>query len=155
MYYGFCLTCELPHFYDDKIMDKSPTGSRRRDLLLESLKIEAGTYDPVKRVFEETHGLLDVNSRIYRSIRYFLDRWVEAEQTTRAYSQDPAFDRPATVAEAKKLRSLRDAVHARLLQLNSNIRQESNPQAIPIEKLVRIQLQSAIVCLTHLDSNRS
>jgi len=186
MYDGFCLTCEVPHFFDDMIMDETPTVSRRRDLLLDSLKIDAGTHDLVKSVFEETHGVLDVNSRIYRSVRHFLDGWDEVEQTTRAHSKDPAFDRPATVAEAfdltvlkrfsqipilgmmkrlvmeaeertrlHKLRALRDAIHSRLVQLDNDIRQESKPQAIPIDKLVRIQLRSAIVCLTHLDSNRS
>ena len=54
-----------------------------------------------------------------------------------------------------KLGQLYETVRSRLVQLNNAILQESNPQAIPIEKLVRIQLQSAIVCLKHLNLRES
>ena len=183
MYDGFCLTCEVPHFYDERIMDASQTRSKRRDLLLASLKIEADTHGLVKHVFEESHGLLNTNSRIYRAIRYFVKRWPDDEQIMRMHSEDEEFERPATAAEAfdftvlkrfaqmptlgmverllreteettgrQKARALYETVHSRLMQLNSDIMQESNPRAIPIDTLVRIQLQSAIVCLGHLSS---
>jgi uncharacterized protein YihD (DUF1040 family) len=101
---------------------------------------------------------------------------------TQLHSEDPAFDRPSTVAETfdltvlktfsqmpalgmvqrllkeaeeraqdRKLTGLRDEVHSRLLQLNNSILHECVPQAIPIRKLVRIQLENALVCLRHLD----
>lgn len=183
MYDGFCLTCELPHFYDEKIMDTSPTGLKRRDLLLKSLETDATTHDVIQRIVGESHELLDMSSRIYRSIRHFLDQWAHVDQATRAYSEDRAFESRATVAEVfdltvlkrfsqmpvlgmmgrllkegetrtgnKKLRPLYDSVRSRLVQLNDAIMQESDPQVIPIKKLVRIQLQSAIVCLKYLDS---
>ncbi len=185
-YDGFCLTCEVPHFYDEKIMDTSPTRVKRRDLLLESLKTTDGTRDLVKRILDESHELLDANSRIYRAIRYFMDSWPDDEQIIRAHSDDEAYDRPATVAEAfdltvlkefsqmpilgmterllkeaeertrgQKLKTLHDTVHSSLLQLNNDVARGSNPRAIPIQSLVRIQLQSAIVCLRHLNSKRS
>jgi hypothetical protein len=185
-YDGFCLTCELPHFYDERIQDTTPTGLRRRDLLRDSLKIEADTQGFVKHVLEESGELLNVDSRLYRAIRYSVDSWANVDQTTRVFSQDQRFDRPATVAERfdltvlkrfsqmpklgmterlvneaaartghQKLTPLRNEIHARLLQLNNTITQESNPQPIPIRTLVRIQLQSALICLRHLDSNRS
>jgi hypothetical protein len=186
MYDGFSLTCELPYFHDEKIMDTTPTNTKRRDIVLQSLKTEADTRDLVQHVLDETEGLLEVNSRIYRSIRNFLNQVNQVEQTTHAYSKDGAFERPATVAEMfdltvlkkfsqtpvlgmvgrllkeaeartgnHKLGQLYDTVRSRLVQLNNAILQESNPQAIPIEKLVRIQLQSAIVCLKHLNLRES
>lgn len=186
MYDGFSLTCELPYFHDEKIMDTTPTYTKRRDIVLQSLKTEADTRDLVQHVLDETEGLLEVNSRIYRSIRNFLNQVNQVEQTTYAYSKDGAFERPATVAEMfdltvlkkfsqmpvlgmvgrllkeaeartgnHKLGQLYDTVRSRLVQLNNAILQESNPQAIPIEKLVRIQLQSAIVCLKHLNLRES
>jgi hypothetical protein len=182
MYDGFSLTCELPYFHDEKIMDTTPTNTKRRDIVLQSLKTEADTRDLVQHVLDETEGLLEVNSRIYRSIRNFLNQVNQVEQTTYAYSKDGAFERPATVAEMfdltvlkkfsqmpvlgmfgrllkeaeartgnHRLGQLYDTVRSRLVQLNNAILQESSPQAIPIEKLVRIQLQSAIVCLKHLE----
>jgi len=185
MYNGFCLTCELPYFYDEKIADTTPTELTRRDLLLESLKVEAGTRNLIKQVLEECDGLLNTESRIYRSIQYLVDSWSEVEETTRKLSEDQAFDRPATVAEAfdltalrrfsqmpmlgmmerllkeaearrgrQKLSQFRENVHSRLLKLNADITRESNPRVIPIQTLVRIQLESAIVCLRHLESGR-
>ena len=183
MYDGFCLTCEVPHFYDERIMDTSPTRSKRRYLLLGSLKIEADTHSLVKRCFEESNELLNTNSRIYRAIRYFVEHWPDDEQTMRIHSEDEEFERPATAAEAfdltvlkrfgqmptlgmvqrllkeaeertrrQKLRTLHETVHSRLIQLNADVMRESNPRAIPIDTLVRIQLQSALICLRHLSS---
>lgn len=185
-YDGFCLTCELPHFYDEKIMNTSPTRAKRRDLLLGSLKITADTHNLVKRVFDESHELLNAHSRIYRAVRYFIDSWPDDERTIRAHSNDETFGRLATVAEAfdltvlrkfsqmpilgmtkrllkeadertrsQKLGTLLEAVHSRLLQLNNDVMRESNPRAIPIHTLVKIQIQSAIVCMRHLDSKES
>jgi len=182
-YDGFCLTCEIPHFYDEKTTDMSPTSLKRRDLLLKSLENEAANHDLVRRTLEESHELLDANSRIYRSIQYFLDQRAHDEEATRAYAEDRAFDRFATVAEAfdltvlkrfsqmpvlgmvgrllkeaetrtgdQRLGPLYDSIRSRLVQLNDTIMRESDPKVIPIEKLVRIQLQSAIVCLQHLGS---
>jgi len=185
MYGGFSLTCELPYFYDKRIMDTTPVQSRRRDLLLESLKIEEDTRSLINHVLKESHEMLNVNSRIYRSIQYLVSSWPETEETTRKHSEDQAFDRAATTAEAfdltvlkrfsqmpplgmmgrllneaeagrrsQKLGQLREEVRSRLMQLNTDISQESNPQVIPIRTLVRIQLQSAIVCLRHLESRK-
>jgi hypothetical protein len=186
MYDGFCLTCELPYFYDKRITDPTPTRSRRRELLLDSLAIEAGTHDLINKVLGECNGMLNAKSRIYRSIHYRLDGWSDVEQTTRIHARDKAFDRPATVAEEfdltvlkrfsqmptlgmmerllreaeaktgdQKLSQLREKVHGRLLQLNAEIARESNPQVIPIQTLVRIQLESAMVCIRHLESSFS
>jgi len=55
-------------------------------------------------------------------------------------------------AGGQKLGPLIEAVHSRILQLNEFIARESSPRAIPIEKLVKIQLQSALICLKELDS---
>ena len=182
MYDGFSLTCELPYFHDEKIMDTTPTNTKRRDIVLQSLKTEADTRDLIQHVLDETEGLLGVNSRIYRSIGNFLNQVNQVEQTTYAYSKDRTFERPATVAEMfdltvlkkfsqmpvlgmmgrllkeaeartrnHRLGQLYDMVRSRLVQLNNAILKESEPQAIPIEKLVRIQLQSAIVCLKYLE----
>jgi hypothetical protein len=100
MYDGFCFTCELPHFYDEKISDTSPTSSRRRDLLLASLDTEAATYDLVKRILDQSSDLLNMNSRIYRAIRSSIESHADIEQTVRKHSQQEMFERPATVAEA-------------------------------------------------------
>jgi hypothetical protein len=185
MYGGFSLTCELPYFYDERIMDTAPARSRRRDLLLESLKIEADTRNLVNHVLEESREMLNVKSRIYRSIQYLVGSWSETEETMRKHSEDQSFDRAATVAEefdltvlkrfsqmpilgmmerllkeaeagkrSQKLGQLREEARSRLLQLNADISRESNPQVIPIQILVRIQLQSAIVCLKHLESRK-
>jgi hypothetical protein len=60
-------------------------------------------------------------------------------------------------AEAKrgdqKLSQLHEKVHSHLLRLNAETTRESNPRVIPIQTLVRIQLESAIVCLKHLGSS--
>ncbi|MGA8905432.1 MAG: M14 family zinc carboxypeptidase [Candidatus Bathyarchaeia archaeon] len=183
LYDGFCLTCELPHFYDSRIQNTAPAQHKRRDLLVDSLKIESETHQLVARVLGETDDLLDVNSRLHRSVRYFLTRYDDVQQSTRAYSTAAEFDRPATIGEEFDLtvlkkfaqmpilgtaqRLLRDAqqrthssrlnepsdkVHSRLLQLNDDVRRVCSPCPVPIRKLVRIQLQSALTCLKHLDS---
>ena len=180
-YGGFSLTCEVPYFYDEAVQDSTPTMHKRRDLLLDSLKIEADTQGLIRRVINESHDLLNVNSRIFRSVNYRLDTWTHVQQTTRLHSKDPSFDRPSTVAEKfdltvlkkfsqmpvlgmvqrllkeaeerkqdPRLARLREEVHSRLLQLDNDIRSECVPKAIPIQKLVRIQLESALVCLRHL-----
>ena len=183
LYDGFCLTCELPHFNDSRIQNSAPSQRKRRDLLVGSLKIDSETHQLVARVLRGTDDLLDVNSRLHRSVRYLLTRYDDVQQSTRAYSAAAEFDRPATIAEEFDLtvlkkfaqmptlgsveRLLRDAqqrthssrlneplekVHSRLLQLNDDIRRVCSPRAVPIRKLVRIQLQSALTCLKHLDS---
>jgi hypothetical protein len=182
LYDGFCLTCELPHFYDSRIQNTAPTQHKRRDLLVNSLKIESETHQLVAWILRETNNLLDVNSRLHRSVQYFLTRYDDAQQSTRAYSTAAEFDRPATIGEEFDLtvlkkfaqmpilgtvqRLLRDAkqrthsgslnepsdkVHSRLLQLNDDIQRVCSPRPVPIRKLVRIQVQSALTCLKHLD----
>jgi hypothetical protein len=182
-YDGFCLTCEVPHFYDERIMDTTPTCNKRRDLLFESLRAEAETHELVRHALDECDELSNMNPRIYRATRYFVDHWAEDEQIMRTHSRDEAFDRQATVAEtfdfkvlkkfsqmpilgmterllkeaeertrSQRLRTLHETVHSRLIQLNGDVIRESKPKAIPIDTLVRIQLQSALVCLRHLSS---
>ncbi len=106
-YGGFCFTCELPHFYDEKITDTSATPSKRRKLVLESLKIDSESHELVRRVLDETRDLIDSRSRIYRSVQYFVDRWAYVEQATRAHSEGPEFERNATVAETFDLIALK------------------------------------------------
>lgn len=183
MYDGFCITCEVLHFFDGKIQDTSLTGFKRRDLAVEGLRIENEAHDFVRRVFEDSHALLNHDSRIFRSVKYYLDRQADVEQTTRRYVETPEYERPATVAEAfdltilkkfsqmpalgmmarllkeaersghdHKAKSLRGEVRSRLEPLNNEITRASVPKTIPIRTLVRIQLQSALVCLRYLDS---
>jgi hypothetical protein len=45
MYNGFCLTCELPCFYDERIQDANLTPFKRRDLLVGGMRIEAATQN--------------------------------------------------------------------------------------------------------------
>jgi hypothetical protein len=182
IYNGFCLTCELPYFYDQRIENTSPTAHKRRDLLIESLGIEGQAHELIKHALEKSHDLLDKSSRIYRAIRCTLDSWSDAAETTHVFSKDQEFDRPASVAESfdltvlksfsvmpalgmmqrllkeaeertqhRKLVGLRNEIRSHLLQLDDAIRKECVPQTIPIPKLVRIQLESALVCLRHLD----
>jgi len=184
-YDGFCLTCEVPHFYDKRIMDTTPTRTKRRDLLSESLKTEAVTHKLVEHALGECESLdiPSMNPRIHRATRYFVDHWAEDEQILLAHSRDEAFDRPATVAEnfdfkvlkkfsqmpilgmterllkeaqertrIQKLKTLHETIHSYLIQLNGDVMRESSPRAISIDTLVRVQLQSAIVCLRHLSS---
>jgi hypothetical protein len=181
LYGGFCLTCELPHFFDERIQDKTPTELRRRDLLLEGLGIEAETQALLTDLIQEAGGRI-VNSRMYRSLLSHQERWNDVEQTTRILSNEPAFDRPATVAEAFDLRVLKkfsqmpilglmmrvleepmreaqnsilqrlyERASSYLLQLNTTVSKEAQPKVIPIRSLVRIQLKSALVCLQHLN----
>lgn len=185
MYDGFCLTCELPHFFDKRIADTTPTMFKRRDLTLESLKIEAETHDFVNRIFEESRDSLNHDSRVFRSITYYLDRRANLEETTRIFVESPEFDRPSTEAEAfdltvlkkfsqmpalgmmaralkeaergtkrHKLGLMGDEVRSRLHNMNRDIMKESEARAIPIRTLVRIQLQSALVCMRHLFSTQ-
>jgi hypothetical protein len=180
-YDGFCLTCELPHFFDNKIQDTTQTMFKRRDLFLESLRIDSETHDFVNRIFEESRDSLNGDSRVFRSVRYFLDRQAAVEETTRKFAESPEFDRPATVAEAfdltvlkkfsqmpalgmmarlleeaerrtrsQRLAAMSNEVRSRLRKLDRDIAKDSKPQAVPIRTLVRIQLQSALVCMKHL-----
>jgi len=147
------------------------------------LRIENGVHDFVGRVFEASHALLNHDSRIFRWVKYYLERQADVEQTTRRYVESPEYERPATVAEAfdltvlkkfsqmpalgmmarllkeaerrghdHKAKSLRGEVISRLERLRNEIERASVPKAVPIRTLVRIQLQSALVCLRHLDS---
>jgi hypothetical protein len=107
LYNGFCLTCELPYFYDQRIENTSPTTRNRRDLLIESLSIEAQAHELIKHALEKSLDLLDVSSRIHRATRYTLDRWSDAAETAHVFSKDQEFDRPASVAESFDLTVLK------------------------------------------------
>jgi hypothetical protein len=185
-YDGFCLTCEVPHFYDLRVTDTRPTQSTRRNLHMQSLKTDTDMRDFVMHIMAQSRELLDKDSRIYRSVEHCVGRSTRVDEVMRAHSQDPAFERPATVAEMfdltvlkmfsqmpilgmlgrlldeaesrtgnQRLRSLSELVQSRLLQLNEAIARGSTPSAIPIDRLVRIQLRSALVCLKDLDSKQS
>lgn len=147
-YDGFCLTCELPHFFDESIQNTNQTRWKRRDLLLESLKIEAETQELVKRVLDESEGLLNMNSRIYRSIHNFVNHWVEVEQTTHAYSNDPEFNRSATVAEAFDLTTLKKfSLMPRLGMVDRLLKEAEERTRSPKIRLLRDEIQSRLLQL--------
>ena len=99
IYDGFCLTCELPYFYDQRIQNTSLTTRKRRDLLIESLNIEVQAGELIKYALEKSRNFLNVNSRIHRATRYVLERWADEAETTHIFSKNQDFDRLTTVAE--------------------------------------------------------
>ena len=109
-YNGFCLTCELPYFYDQRIENTSPTTRKRRDLLIESLNIEAQAHDLIKNALEKSHDFLNVSSRIYRATRYTLDRWSDEAEAAHVFSKDQEFDRPGYCGRSLRLDSIEEVL---------------------------------------------
>ena len=182
LYDGFCFTCELPHFYDERIQDTTPTQEKRRDLLLGSLEIEADTQRFIQRIVDESRKLVNMNSRI-------------SAQFNTSLTVGPTFSKPhmhfqrtVPLTDQRRSRrnstllSLRDSRKCRYLEwwggfsMRPRLKQDTgnydrcgtrcihaysssttslgkNPTRTQFPRtLVRIQLQSALTCLRHFDS---
>ena len=95
---SFTLLTEEPYFFDRRIDDLSPADQTRRDVALQGLawNAEANRYltDTLKRTIE----YMDKDNPFRLALEAFTENKSE-EATRRMISENPEFDRTATVAE--------------------------------------------------------
>jgi len=168
----FVLVCEMPHFYDPRISDPSPSQVSRADSVLSGLDSSEEALRFVSKKFQLLKG--DLKGR--RDLKPFVDAIQELVRTTPKHIEahrnwaksDKKLRRMATVAEefdSCTLRGFYDLLSIGLLHrcakgacrkkldaevldfmrgLGDELEKQLSYEAIPIRKLVRVQLGSAL-----------
>lgn len=94
----FTLLTELPYFYDERIKDQSVTGRLRKDLVLERMEYGAKSRAYIQSILRETKFLTGEENPFRIALETFSRNDREAG-TKRMLAQNPAYNRPATLAE--------------------------------------------------------
>jgi hypothetical protein len=176
----FVLVCETPHFYDPKISDPSPSGLQRAEAITkglddsqEVLKFMASEFQLLKRKLARRRRMRPFVDAITELIET-TPQQIEAHRIWA--SSDKDLRRAATVAEefdSCTLRRFYDLLSVGLLHrcaqgvgdketdqrvldymhgLNEKLNKQLVYETIPIRKLVRVQLGSALRSIECLKS---
>lgn len=97
---GFSIVCEMPYFYNPKIVDTNPSDIIRRDAILQSVARDR-EYDAFhRRQFEAVADLLTAPSPFVETIQEWLRIFPESAAALENWARnDPQTARPGTVAE--------------------------------------------------------
>ncbi len=99
-YNALTVNCELPYFYDPRIVDTSPSDMTRREALLKGLKFTKDSYTLLKQQYEKVKPLLTSESlfkdAIEETLRVGEARLATAEKNIKTEKE---YERQATVAE--------------------------------------------------------
>lgn len=181
---GFTLVCEMPYFYDKSLEDDSPSGYNRREIILELLNFYIEVHEYAKTKFELIRKYCDISSRIFTSVKDFIDDFGKKLEPEIQYTKTAEkYEGKATVAQAfdnmvasRYYSSLLMGMLARLceeiaiahpesknkidnvkrdldLWIEKTINEILNKtsfEVIPIQKLVKIQVGSALLAIQHL-----
>jgi len=182
------LITEMAYFDDPHVNDLTVTDTIRRDAILKGVDISDEGTEVVSGHLDAVRSDLKTNSAFETAVSWFMDNAKKSKGAQRTWAEnDPATDRPATVAEL--FSSNQEVQFYRLLQVGMLVRmlegevavgngtpqirqhlkeardtfeawgdkleRELDVRAIPIRKLVAVQLGSVLATAQHLASHRS
>jgi hypothetical protein len=97
---SFCLVCEVPCLYDERIEDISPSDLKRRDSKLHEIEESEKRYEFVERIFEKSKNYLDKASPFYEVFTEYLANVKPALEAEKKWAlTDESLERKATVGE--------------------------------------------------------
>ncbi len=167
---GFTLVCEVPYYFDPVLQDASPAGLSRREAMLQGVFRVDSIYHDVREYFGIV-GRGAPRDRLYRSVDDYVKRApkqlaalkheVEAPQYAREATRAEAFDSTVCrvfhhmlylgevyrLAVARGSEEVARIVRRRLEDISSQIATQSDVQAVPLQKVVAVQVGAGLHAL--------
>jgi len=167
---GYTLVCEVPYYFDPVLQDTSPAGLSRREAMLQGVFRVDSIYHDIREHFGIV-GRGAPRDRLYRSVDDYVKRAqkqlaalrheVEAPQYAREATRAEAFDSTVCrvfhhmlylgevyrLAVARGSEDVARIVRRRLEDIASQIATQSDVQAVPLQKVVAVQVGSGLHAL--------
>lgn len=97
---SFTLLTEVPYFYDPRIDDMSDSDISRRDAIIHKVDANRLARDEIAALLSLSEDYLPKDNRFVMAIASFMDTFGTADEAVmKGITEDPAYLRPATVAE--------------------------------------------------------
>ncbi|UCD45863.1 MAG: hypothetical protein JSV27_05100 [Candidatus Bathyarchaeota archaeon] len=98
---GFTLVCEMPYYFDERVMDGSPSDVGRRQAVLDGIRYSEETYEFLNPRFKTIAGKADKSKRLYQTTSDYLENFVKRQEPRRRHAETAEeYERKATVAQA-------------------------------------------------------
>jgi zinc carboxypeptidase len=167
---AFSLVCELPYYTSPILADTAPAGCTRREAVRAGLARAGTIHAECARDFEAIRARVP-DHRLTRSVATYLEKTPARLTAEGRHADDPAFDRPATRAEALDATTCRafhhllyqgevhrlavmigehrlaDDLRGRLAASMATVERESRLAVLPLRPLVAVQAGAALVAL--------
>ncbi len=167
---GYSVICEVPYYFDPVLEDTSPAGLTRREAMLQGVFRVDSIYHDVREYFAIV-GRGAPRDRLFRSVDDYVKRApkqlaalkheVEAPQYAREATRAEAFDSTVCrvfhhmlylgevyrLAVASGNEEVTRIVRRRLEEICAQIENQSSIQALPIQKLVAVQVGTGLHAL--------
>lgn len=167
---GYTLVCEVPYYFDKALQDTTPAGLTRREATLQGVFRVDSIYHDVREYFGIV-GRGAPRDRLYRSVDDYvkrvpkqlvaLKREVEAPQYAREATRAEAFDSTVCrvfhhmlylgevyrLAVARGSEEVARVVRRRLEEICAQIASQSDVEAVPLQKVVAVQVGSGLHAL--------
>lgn len=99
-YNTFCLVCEVPYFYDARIADARPLSESRRDVFANAVRTQEEWLAFVEPRLKKIRAYVET-SPLFATVSELVDKMPQRIATQkRSAKNNPAFDQPATTAQA-------------------------------------------------------
>ncbi|EMR73390.1 Zinc carboxypeptidase [Thaumarchaeota archaeon SCGC AB-539-E09] len=98
---GFTLLCEMPYYFDERVMDGSPSDVDRREAVLEGIRYGEETYEFLNPRFKVMAEKADKSKRLYQSTSDYMENFVKRQKPRRRHAETAEeYKGKATVAQA-------------------------------------------------------
>ncbi len=167
---SFCMVCELPYWFDPVLEDTRPSSLTRRQAVLQGIFRIESIYQDISEAFAVLQRGAPRN-RIFRSVDDYVSKTPKRLAALKREVESSAYDVVATKAEAfdaavarvlyhvlylgeahrlaeeQRNQAIAGRLRLRLEQLCAQLQQRSDARAVPLKKLVAVQLGSGLLGL--------
>lgn len=97
---SFCLVCEVPYLFDERIEDQSPSETMRRDLKIKEIEEEENRYEFIRAVFKKGEKHFDRESPFHEVFTEYLANIKPMMEAEKKWAlEDESLNRKAKVSE--------------------------------------------------------
>jgi hypothetical protein len=98
---GFTLVCEMPYYFDERVMDDSLSDVDRREAVLEGIRYGEETYEFLNPLFKAIAEKADESKRLYLTTDDYLENFVKRQEPRKRHAETTEeYEGKATVAQA-------------------------------------------------------
>jgi hypothetical protein len=97
---GFTLVCEMPYYYDERVMDDSPSDVERREAVLGGIRWGEELYQFLRPRFDKISVKADKSSRLHATVSDYLENFEKRNAPRRKHAETTEeYEGRATVAQ--------------------------------------------------------
>jgi hypothetical protein len=98
---GFTLLCEMPYYFDERLMDGSLSDVDRREAVLEGIRYGEETYEFLNPRFKVMAEKAEKSKRLYQTISDYLENFIKRLEPRKRHAETAEeYEGKATVAQA-------------------------------------------------------